>query len=78
MDNINLIKVSTSDYEVLYENGVLVFEDDSLNTNEVLNYLVGKSIDSYSSYYIDSDIIEEKYGWCFPLKFEGFDQQDFS
>ena len=78
MENINLIKVSTSDYEVLYANGVLIFEDDSLNLNEVLSYLEGKSIDSYSLYYIDNNIIEEKYGWCFPIKFERFDREDFN
>ena len=76
MENVKLIKVSTGDYEVLYENGCLILENHRLNLDEVLGYLMNKVIDSYESYYIDDDVIEEKYSWSFPAEFDEFDKED--
>ncbi|KOS61562.1 hypothetical protein FJQ98_15940 [Lysinibacillus agricola] len=72
-NEVELIKVNTDDYEVLYANGKLVFEEDSLNLSEVINYLVNKHIVKYVTYYIKQNKLAEVYNWSFPNDFNEFD-----
>ena len=77
-DELYLIQVSTDDYEVLYIDDILVFSEHRLDLSQVLKSLIGYKIGEYTSYYIDPDVLEDKYGCDFPSNFNEFDFEDLS
>lgn len=73
---INLIKVFTDDFETIYINGIKEFEDDSINIDDVLVSLEGFTIGKFKTYYLPLKILEDKYGWDFPVEFSDIDIKD--
>lgn len=73
---INLIKVFTDDFETIYINGIKEFEDDSINIDDVLVSIEGFTIGKFQTYYLPVKILEDKYGWDFPVEFSDIDIKD--
>jgi len=59
MDEVNIRIIYLSDYAIVYFDGNLVSEGDSLNFDEVLKMLVGKTIMSYKATYVDTVKLSE-------------------
>lgn len=76
MNDVYLIKVSTDDYEALYINGKCKFSEHRLDLSIILESLIGYKILNYTRYYIESEIMESKYGWDFPDRFDSFNEED--
>ena len=73
---VDLIKVYTDDYEAVYVNGKSEYEGHSIHLDEVIRGLIGKEVNSFYTYYIDGDVLEEKYGESFPDSFDEFNKGD--
>ena len=73
---VELIKVYTDDYEVIYVNGTSEWGGHSIQLEEVIRGLIGKKVSSITTYYISEETMEEKYGWNFPNTFAGFNKDD--
>lgn len=58
MNDIYIQVISTDDYQWVYFNNKLVSEGHSFNEDEVLEKLIGQTVLSYKSAYVDEYEIE--------------------
>lgn len=65
---VNIVEVYTDDWYAIYVNEIEVQQGHSIHISALLELLVGGTIISYNSYYIDSHIVENEYGGTFPYK----------
>lgn len=59
MNEVYIRVILTDDYQWVYFNNKLVSEGHSFNENEIFEKLIGQTIMSYKSIYIDEDEIED-------------------
>ena len=76
IEKIDIIQVSTEDYEAIYINGKQIHADHSIYSYEILERLKGKYINSFEKYWIDEHTLEEKYNWDFPYEFKDWNIDD--
>jgi len=58
MNEVYIRVILTDDYQWVYFNNKLVSEGHSFDTDEVFEKLIGQTVLSYKSIYIDEDDIE--------------------
>ena len=76
--DVELIRVSTDNYDVLYMNGKIIFLEHRLDLTKVLRALFGYRVIGFIDYYIDSNVLKEKYDENFPIEFDEFDLDDLT
>jgi hypothetical protein len=62
---MNIIHISTHDWEVLYGDGIRLDEDHRLRTADVLDQLNGHTVESVTRVWFDEEEVEEL-NWQFP------------